>query len=184
MSSLTESLRRRGIMIDEHDLLAAAEDGLDWALSASGHALPEREDAQLSAAGLPDDPGAYARSAGSAVTALAALTASALTVADAATLLGISPGRVRHRIASRELYALPTGRKRLPRWQFDDGHVLPGLPVVLRALPRDLHPLAVLSLLVTVQPELELEGRAMSSIEWLSTSGDPQAVVDLVATTF
>lgn len=50
------------------------------------------------------------------------------------------------------------------------------------ALPRGLHPLAVLSLLSTPQPELVVDERPLTSIEWLSTGGDPSIVADLVAT--
>lgn len=182
VTTVVDVLRRRGVDVDEQDLVDAADEGLHWVLTSSGGALPAREAALLDAGGLMDEPGAYARAAASAVSAAATLTAQSLTVAEAARMLGISEGRVRHRIASLELYALPTGRRRLPRWQFHADEPLPGLPIVLRALPRGLHPLAVLSLLSAPQPELVVDDRPMSSLEWLATGGDPAVVVDLVAT--
>lgn len=178
--TLTELLRARGLDVDEAELAAAASAGLTRLLTAPGAtALPAGDAVLLDTAGLTDAPGAYARSAAEAAGTYAALVATALTVGEAAGRLGITEGRVRHRIAARELSALPSGRRRLPAWQFTETGVLPGLPAVLRALDPGEHPLAVLAFLTTPQPELDLDGRPATPEQWLRAGGDPRPVAEL-----
>ena len=180
--TLTEVLRDRGLDVDETELAAATEAGLARLLTAPGStALPAADADLLDAAGLADAPGAYASSAAEAAGTYAALVATSLTVGEAATRLGISEGRVRHRIAGRELHALPNGRRRLPAWQFTERGVIAGLPTVLRAIDAAEHPLAVLAFLTTPQPELELDGRPSTPEQWLRAGGDPAPVAELAA---
>jgi excisionase family DNA binding protein len=178
--TLPDLLREHGIDATEDEIAQATEAGLGWVLTAPGTtALPTDEAALLDAAGLPDQPGAYARAAATATGAYAALVSTALTISEAATLLGVTEGRVRHRIARRDLHALRSGRKRLPRWQFTDDGVLPGLPAVLRGLTRDEHPLATLAFMTTRQPELDLGDGPVSPERWLRAGGDPAPVAAL-----
>ncbi len=58
MTTVVEVLRRRGVDVDEHYLVAAADEALDWVLTSSGGALPAREAALLDAGGPTDEPGA------------------------------------------------------------------------------------------------------------------------------
>jgi hypothetical protein len=178
--TLTDLLRRHGLDVDEAELAEAAAAGLSRLLTAPGAtALPPAEAELLDAAGLPDVPGAYAHTAAEAAGTYAALVATSLTVGEAAARLGISEGRVRHRIAGRELHSLPSGRRRLPAWQFTGTGVLAGLPTVLRAIDPAEHPLAVLAFLTTPQPELELDGRPATPEQWLRAGGDPAPVAEL-----
>ncbi len=180
--TLPEVLREHGIDVTEQEIAQATETGLRWVLTAPGTtALPKDEATVLDAAGLPDQPGAYAHAAATATGAYAALVSTALTVSEAARLLGVTEGRVRHRIARRDLYALASGRRRLPRWQFTDGGVLPGLHVVLRGFAQDEHPLAALAFMTTGQPELVLDDSPVSPEQWLRAGGDPAPVAALAA---
>lgn len=182
MGSLLALLRDHGVDADEAELVEAAEAGLGWVLTATGTTgLPAAEAALLDAAGLPEAPGAYAASATAATGAFAALAATSLTVAEAAQRLGVTEGRVRHKIGRGDLYALPTGRRRLPLWQFTPTGTLPGLAAVVRALPADEHPLAVLAFMTTPQPELEVQGRAVTPEQWLLAGGDPEPVAALAS---
>jgi hypothetical protein len=68
--------------------------------------------------------------------ALQAALADALTRAEVAELLGISPQAVSKRHATGGLVALPRGREwRFPAWQFQDGGTLAGLGDVIAAYP-------------------------------------------------
>lgn len=182
MLTLVDVLLEHGVEVSEAELAEATEDGFGWVLTGlEATALPVDEATLLDAAGLSDEPGAYARSAVAAAGAYAALVASALTVGEAARLLGVTEGRVRHKIARRDLSALPSGRRRLPRWQFTDNGALPGLSVVLRALDQHEHPLATLAFITSAQPELALDGETVTPQDWLRAGGDPTPVAELAA---
>lgn len=104
-------------------------------------------------------------------------------VGQVAELLGVSPSRVRHRIAERALYALPARdrKRRFPRWQFVEDGVLPGLDLVLRELPGDLHPAEVEAFFLRPHaaiPALREGAESASPREWLASGGDPDVVVD------
>jgi hypothetical protein len=111
----------------------------------------------------------------------AAVLAGALPVAEVARRLGIDTSRVRHRLAARQLLGIRrTDGWRLPAWQFGvDGHVLPGLELVLRALPGDVHPVVIARFFASPAPELRMGRAAVSPREWLAGGGDPAIVVAL-----
>ena len=114
-----------------------------------------------------------------AVAQTAVLRDSALTVAEAATRLGVDPSRVRHRLAQRRLTGWKDGTGwLLPAWQFADDRALPGLAAVLAALPDDQPPLVVAAFMTTPQPDLQLA----TPRQWLATGGDPSRVARLAAT--
>ncbi|HTL23699.1 MAG TPA: hypothetical protein VL281_06640 [Mycobacteriales bacterium] len=182
MSTVRTVLRHHGIEATEDELAAATEEALRWVLSVPGAtAVPAAEAALLDAGGLPEQRGAYAASARDSAAAVTALAATSLTVGEAAALLGVTEGRVRHKVGRGDLYALPSGRRRLPRWQFTDDAALPGLPTVVRALPAGEHPLGVLAFMTTPQGELELAGEAVTPVAWLRAGGDPAPVARLAA---
>ena len=182
MSTLAAVLHDHGIEATDAELAAAASEGLAWVLTTVGAtALPAGEATLLDDAGLRDSPGAYALAATSTAGAYTALVATSLTVGEAAQLLGVTEGRVRHKIGRGDLYALPSGRRRLPRWQFTEGGTLPGLAQVVRALPVGEHPLGVLAFMTTPQPELDLGGRRVTPEQWLRAGGDPAPVTELAA---
>ncbi len=105
------------------------------------------------------------------------------SVAQAAELLGRTPRRVRQRIAGQTLYALraQAGQLRLPRWQFTDHGVIPGLEKVIPALSRSLHPVSVERFMRTPLAELEVAGEPLSPLQWLSRGGDPTEVAQIAA---
>ncbi len=102
-----------------------------------------------------------------------------LTIEQAARLLDVHRSRVSHRLGDGQLYSFQIGTKRrLPSWQFTAaGLPLPGLDVVLGALPSDLHPTAVEGFFSTPNPDLD----DRSPAQWLASGGDPQRVVDEVS---
>ena len=112
-----------------------------------------------------------------------ALLATALSVPEAATRLGVDASRVRHRLAEGSLYGIRLRSGwRLPAFQFDcDGALVPGIDDVLRLVPDDLHPVALWSWLETPSAELFLGGRPVTPLRWLRTGGDPAALAALAA---
>lgn len=112
----------------------------------------------------------------------AVLADAALTVQGAAKRLGIDTSRVRHRLSQARLAGWKDQGWRLPSWQFTERGVLPGLEVVLRALPTDQPPLMVAAFMNTPQPDLEINGSAATPREWLLAHGDPAPVAALATT--
>lgn len=110
------------------------------------------------------------------------LLSTALTVAQAARRLRVTEGRVRQRLTARppELYGLHQGNQwLLPAFQFTRGGLVPGIGQVVAALPTTLHPVAVSHWLSADNPELEISGKLVSPLGWLSAGGSPQRVVEL-----
>src|SRR5260221_7463422 len=110
MTTLAAVLHEHGIEATDAELAAAAAEGLAWVLTSVGAtALPVGEEALLDNAGLRESPGAYAAAATASAGAYSALVATSLTVGEAARLLGVTEGRVRHKIGRGDVYALPSG---------------------------------------------------------------------------
>jgi len=113
------------------------------------------------------------------------MLASGLSVHEAADTLGVTDSRIRQLLGQRRLYGVrPRSRAWVvPRWQFCDGRVLPGIETVNRVLPEDCHPLAVSGFLHTPQPELMVsggdDGPPLSPLGWLGQGGAPEPVVAL-----
>jgi hypothetical protein len=113
-----------------------------------------------------------------------ALAASCLTVEDVAQRLGISPSRVRRRLAEGSVYAFPSlGRGHvpmLPPWQFTtDDQFTPHLGSVLSALPADFLPLDIEDFALHACVEQPGSGRQVAVLEWLRAGGDPNAAIAL-----
>ncbi|HWL42080.1 MAG TPA: hypothetical protein VNQ73_03985 [Ilumatobacter sp.] len=121
---------------------------------------------------------AEADAAADSTTTYLALLAEGLHVTEAAELLGVTPSRVRQLLAERRLYGIRPGARAwvLPRWQFTDDRVVPGLDKVLPAIPTDAHPLAVTSFMLGPHPELADQ----SPWAWLLGGGSAEAVLNLV----
>jgi excisionase family DNA binding protein len=104
----------------------------------------------------------------------------ALTTKQAARRLGVTESRVRQLLGERRLYGIKAqGRWRLPLWQFSDGQVVPGLERVIEHLSPGLHPLGVEGFLTTPKPELVIDERTVSPLEWLAAGGDPEPIAEL-----
>lgn len=114
-----------------------------------------------------------------AVATEAVLGDTALTVHEAARLLGVDTSRIRHRLKEGRLAGWKDQGWRLPAWQFTLDGVLPGLEAVLRALPDDQPPLMVAAFMNTPQDDLQINGSDATPREWLALHGDPTPVVAL-----
>lgn len=114
----------------------------------------------------------------------AAIVASALSTAEVAKVLRVSPGRVCQRLQARSLLGITTSRGwRVPSFQFVDSGEMSGWSAVARALPEGVSLTGVLRWLlqrhcdlVVGEDELPLSPRA-----WLLSGRDPEAVVALTA---
>ncbi|HEX3782190.1 MAG TPA: DNA-binding protein [Pseudonocardiaceae bacterium] len=117
-----------------------------------------------------------------AVAEQAVLHDSALTVSEAATTIGVDTSRIRHRLSAGALMGWKDrGGWRLPAWQFTERGVLPGLEVVLAALPSDQPPLVVAAFMTKEQEDLLAGSRTVTPCEWLMAGGDPKRVARLAA---
>lgn len=101
-----------------------------------------------------------------------------LSIADAASALGVDRTRVSHRLRDGSLWSFTLGRqRRIPRWQIlPDGRVLPGLAAVVAAIPAGIHPSTVAALMGTAQPELEDQ----TPVAYLAGGGDPTLVAEML----
>lgn len=106
-----------------------------------------------------------------------------MTVDQAATLMGVSASRVRHRIGEGSIYAYPsTGRgveRRIPAWQFHDRAPIPHLASVLAELPGDCRPTEVRHFVLNAEVDDPIRGAAVPLLEWLSDGGEPEPAREL-----
>lgn len=103
--------------------------------------------------------------------------------AAVAHALEVSESRVRHQAAAGMLLGVRVGRGlRFPLFQFDpDGRPLPGLRVVLAAVPPWWPPAQLAAFMSTPQPELAMRAeRPETPAAWLAAGGDPVAVTALL----
>lgn len=162
------------------DLVRAAIDELP----ADGVAgLPEDEARLYDEAGMSIDENAYRRQVAARSARYATMIAAALPVADAAERLGLSRARVQQLISAGEVWAVHDTRNRwvLPQLQFDGDRLLPGWSAVAVAFPQQAHPLEVLGLLTTPQPELRVEGAPVTIVDWLRSGGAPDVAARVAA---
>lgn len=143
-----------------------------WAASLTRDEARLLDDAQFT-----EDRDAFVAAATEIAGHTAHLAVTAFTAEDVATGLGVSASRVRQKRLARELWAIPDGQTWVfPVLQFetgDDGgptRQVRGLDQVFKALPVDLHPVAVAGFLRTPQPSL-FQGRPMTPVEWLRDGG-------------
>jgi excisionase family DNA binding protein len=106
-----------------------------------------------------------------------AMLADALSVPQAAKRLGVDQSRIRQLLSGGSLYGVKVrGEWRLPSFQFTAQGTVPGIQGALRALPGDLHPIAVLEWFRNPDPDLEIGDEPVSPLEWLRSGGDPARV--------
>jgi hypothetical protein len=114
------------------------------------------------------------------ITDYMALLDTSWTTGEVADLLKVDVSRIRQRLRERSLYGIEyDGERRLPRLQFEQGHVLPGLREVLAVLPEALNPLDVAEWFLTPNPDLELGDKAISPRQWLLRGESVATVVEL-----
>lgn len=174
LQDVVASLRLR---ISPVDLVVALE---DLHRDDSAVDLPARDRAFWAEhAGITSDTATVARGSGHNAAAQVLMDSSSLTAAEAAENLRLSPSTVRHYKAERKLYSyLANGRLLFPTWQFtQSGRPLPGLERILARLPEDLHPQAVAGFFLTPQPDLVINGAAVSAAAWMEAGGSVEPVL-------
>lgn len=146
-----------------------------------GGRLTASEVAVLGAEGLdlsPLEPGADDPVALTAAIA-ARLLATALTLEAAAEHLRTSETDIVDRVRERSLYGVEGAL--LPEFQFTDEGLVPGIDLVLRATPADLHIVELWGWLTNIDPNLDVGGQPYSPRDWLLSGGDAARVVELAA---
>jgi len=187
-TSLHSALARAGLRVDSAEFLALVEDAarqLSPVEPDPAEYFTESQAAALADVGLDLAPRrAKERDPRARTVALqAVLRDTALTVAGAAERVGVDASRVRHRLADGGLTGWKDrGGWQLPVWQFTNDDVLPGLEVVLAAVPDDQPPLVVAGFMTTPQHDLPTAGEPTTPRDWLLAGRDPAAVARLVAT--
>ncbi len=114
----------------------------------------------------------------------AAVLVTALSVDEAAALLGVHPSRVRQRLTARTLYGIRDGNVwRLPRFQFVDGRLVPGAGRVMPTIPSGTHPVAVARWFTAPDADLVVgpDETSVSPRDWLAGGGNPAEVARLAA---
>ena len=110
------------------------------------------------------------------------LLETSFTVSDAAKHLNVSESCIRRCLRSCKLFSVDyEGRKRLLRFQFTRGRVVPGIGEVLAALPRNPNPLGLAQWFVSPHPELETTRSAKlhSPRQWLLAGKPLETLIDL-----
>jgi hypothetical protein len=187
-TSLRDALARAGLRVDSEEFISLVEDAarqLSPADPAPAEYFTESQARALADVGLDLAPRRdRERDPRARTVALqAVLRDTALTVAGAAERISVDASRIRHRLADGGLAGWKDrGGWRLPVWQFTDDGVLPGLDVVLAAVPGDQPPLVVAGFMTTPQHDLPTAGEPTTPRDWLLVGGDPAAVARLVAT--
>ncbi|WP_199438832.1 DNA-binding protein [Umezawaea beigongshangensis] len=180
-------LAKAGLQVTPDEFLSLVEDAARRLAPPHpdpvGYFSPEQREA-LTDVGLDLGPATRfdTRPRARSVVAIAVLRDSALTVGEAARRLGVDPSRIRHRLGVGRLDGWKDrGGWRLPAWQFAGDEVLPGLDVVLAAVPTDQPPLVVAQFMTTPQDDLDVDGKAASPRDWLLAGGSPDRVAALAA---
>jgi hypothetical protein len=159
---------------DPGALIGAFDDALSL-LAAAG----ETDELDDTLWGLPPDDAQLVKARRAAQRAqreaLDVVLADALTRAQAADLIGISPQAISKRHANHTLVALARGRELyFPAWQFRDGAALPGLAEAIAAYPGS--PLSLSTWAVTPHPDLD----GLSPAQALARRGSVQRVLAVI----
>lgn len=185
--ALEQVLAKAGLRVDPDQFLSLVEDAARRFITPhpdpAGYFTPDQRDA-LRDVGLDLSPQRAEETDGRAraVAEQAVLHDSALTVGEAARTIGVDNSRVRHRLAAGRLMGWKDrGGWRLPRWQFTDHGVLPGLEQVIAALPEDQPALVIAAFMTTPQEDLMARSQPITPVEWLASGGDPQRVARLAS---
>ena len=112
-----------------------------------------------------------------ALQALTNAVARSVSTKEAAAILGVDRSRISRRVTGNTLWAfgIRAGR-RIPRWQFLDGELLPGLETIVPAIPRDATPAVLDQFMHTPQPDFNDQ----TPIEYLAAGGDPALVAGFI----
>jgi len=156
-------------------------------LRPGGDGLTEVEEALLARGDLatewkgPEEQSPIART----MAEYAVILDRALSVTEAATLLGITPARVRQRVnaSPQTLYGVKlSGEWKLPRFQFQlrTKRLVPGIEVVIQEIPESLDPVSVVRWFTSPNPDLQIDdAEAVSPVDWLATGHEPAVAAAL-----
>jgi hypothetical protein len=149
--------------------------------------LSEDEARLLDDAEFREDPDAYLAAAAEITGRTAHLAVTAFTVEEVASGLKISASRVRQKRLAHELWAIADGQSwvfPIPQFETDDSggpvRLVRGLDQVFKALPEDVHAVAIEGFLRTPQADLYLD-RPLTPLEWLRGGGDIDQAVSAAA---
>jgi hypothetical protein len=113
-----------------------------------------------------------------AVRQLSSAVSGSVSIKEAAAILGVDRSRVSRRITGKALWAFDLqGSRRIPRWQLLGEELLPGLEVIVPAIPRDTTPAVMDVFMHTGQPDFD----DRTPIEHLAAGGDPSLVAGFIA---
>jgi hypothetical protein len=114
----------------------------------------------------------------SAVRRLTGVLSESVSIKEAAGILGVDRSRVSRHITGKTLWAFDLqGSRRIPRWQFLGGGLLPGLDVIVPAIPRGATPAVLEVFMHTPQPDFD----DRTPIEHLAAGGDSALVAGFIA---
>ncbi len=123
-----------------------------------------------------------ARALGRTAIRWANLLMNSVGAAEAARMIGVQESRVRQRLANRTLYGFKhEDTWRVPRFQFYDNRLVPGVAAVFPHLSDTITPVAVETWFTIPTMELVLEDQPMSPRDWLVAGSDPAVVGRLAA---
>lgn len=151
--------------------------------------LTEDASRLLDSVGFVAAPGVYAKSMVEVVASIARLIKTGYSGTEVASGLGLSESVIRQRRRERTLWAIEAdGSWIYPAAQFIGVSaggsfslsVVPHLDRVLPALPDDLQPAAVAGFLLTPRDAFVISGRETAVMEWLSSGGPVEPVLQLV----
>ena len=109
---------------------------------------------------------------------LTSALSGSVSIKEAAAILGVDRSRVSRRITGKALWAFDLqGGRRIPRWQFLGDELLPGLDVIVPAIPRGTTPAVLDAFMHTPQPDFD----DRTPIEHLAAGGDPALVAGFIA---
>lgn len=112
-----------------------------------------------------------------AVRQLTSTLSGSISIKDAAAILGVDRSRVSRRITGKALWAFDLqGNRRVPTWQFLGDELLPGLDVIVPAIPRGTTPAVLDAFMHTSQPDFD----DRTPIEHLAAGGDPGLVAGFI----
>ncbi|MEA2023193.1 MAG: hypothetical protein U9N79_02750 [Actinomycetota bacterium] len=108
---------------------------------------------------------------------------SALTVRAVAGLLGVNGSRIRQRLADHSIYGVKRDNKwRIPKWQFDDKGLLPGIDEFNRHIDHDVDVVELHGFLHSPNVDLVVNGERISPLVWLQAGLDAEPVGQIAAT--
>lgn len=143
----------------------------------------ENEEALLRQGGMNPDIEAGPDPLTDTTTSFAALIKDSLDTSEAAALLGVHVSRIRQMLTTEStLYGFKiASRWHIPRYQFTEMGLIPGIDEVNAVLDRALHPVAVYRWLNNPAPDLDVEGAPVSPLAWLKAGYSAEAIRRIAA---